>query len=164
MSIDFEELKKELCDEFGYDEDEFDSEDEIHKGIEKLKSMTEEEIDKIIQALWHIMDELYEDFENHDIYSYDISEITDYFKDIYFEVHPNEKKQCHDDDDNEFSDAFFEFMKNHPDFSTKVGEFFVQIPYILDEFHKEAVIKVSEDFGLPSEIIEIIRRIEGISP
>jgi hypothetical protein len=156
----YTQLLQEICDELDYDEDEFDPEDLIHEDIKTLKSMSEEEIDKILKALWQATDDLLQEFKNHQIFNYDIDDIKDYFRALYFKDHPDEQKLW--DKEGEMSEAFYAFMKNHPDFTGKAAEFIVE-GGIIDEFNEELVRKVSEDFDLSSEIIELMRGINGIS-
>jgi hypothetical protein len=66
------------------------------------------------------------------------------------------------DKESEMSESFYAFMKSHPDFTGKVSDFIVE-GGIIDEFHEKLVSKISEDFDLSSEIIELIRSINGIS-
>jgi len=164
MDIDYAKMLQEICAELGYNEDEFDSGNEIHNGIKKLESKPEEEIARIIQALWDVLDKEWENILNGYV-AFDFTDIYKLFHGRYFETFPDEQKRWDEENgwlDDEAFDKFFKFMRNQPDYEEIVATKGMIEGGVYDFFIEVVVRKVSEDIDLPYEIIEVIRNINGI--
>jgi hypothetical protein len=155
MDIDFEELK----DDLDYDD------------IEKLKSMSEEDIANILGAVEDAIDEEWAKMKAEIIkgeYGDNIfSEAKGWFRDLYFKDHPDEKNGGIEDD--EIGDGAFElFLQKHDEEYRNVLEELANDSIvnggISEHIYKNCIEKVSQDLGLADSIIAYLYYNDGHLP
>ena len=139
MAIDFEEIKKILRNTLCDDEE-----------IEKIKSMSEDDIIKIGEAYEYILYDVEIEKIKIEIYKGEYPGIFYNLKNIYLEYHP---------DENEVNDnKLIKFMQN-PDCENKVCDAvydFINDSGLLDDIIDYCREKTAFDFGLSEQIIQTI--------
>jgi hypothetical protein len=164
MDIDFEELEKEVCCKIGgsYNEIFQYTKDEIHEGVEKLKSMPIKDIKKIWDDVVDEINAVYIDAVNDGEYSDDdLFYIKEDFLEPYFEDHPDEKEDW-DKNHNINEDEFTKYLQEHDRYEeynealSQWADEFLANGALGNEMHDDYILKVSEKVGLPAAIIDYL--------
>jgi hypothetical protein len=148
--IDFEKMQEEVL----FDIDDDDEKEEILEGIEKVKTMSEEEIRKIAEYLDSLITE--QAIDEEEMYGGAASDFAaSKMLALYLENHPNESK----DDFNE--DAYDQFRSGHykEEKAALVEAIFnenLMDDNVLDEIQRQCTDKAAEEYGLHRNIIRFI--------
>lgn len=142
----------------------YEDEEEII-GLQKLKSMSEEQINGIYETLDSTMDEEWEIWaeESMETGTFSCSDTTDaYFERFnkrYLEEYPNEKKRW--DEEHEYDeDLFIDFLKKHNHYDDYMNEVHEDAIGFLDhngyggDIEVSALEKASENIGLSITILD----------
>jgi hypothetical protein len=140
-----EEMERDLLD--AYDDEE--EQNEVLEGIEKIKSMSQEDISRIASEWNERYDELQYDLgiEDEGCVTYARDKLLPEYK----EKHPDAF-----DEDGDFldADAFYAFVENHDDYEhhiiSAIGD------NEGDECARQATDEISEEYGLHRDIIKKI--------
>ena len=158
MVIDFKAMEEEIRDEFDdYDDDE---QEEILEGIEKLKVMPQEDIDRIIEGLNENIISSGE--EDDSVYSY----VEKKMWELYEKEYPDEVKRYNED-----SDYFDDFMVKF-----EAYQYDHKKPYVIeaifggiirdnvyDQLCRDATEQLAEEWGLHPRIIVYLNPV-GLMP
>ena len=152
MAIDFERMKKVLIDYAP------DSEDEILEGIEKLKTMSDEEIDKIDTFIYDYVRDVVAGDSGDDVVNYNWEEVT---SEYYAKLNPLpddvDQEKWNDEEWMEYNDKRDKWRR----FSIP-AELFDEIwdeayerldDNITDEIRRTGTSEAAENWDLPVEII-----------
>jgi hypothetical protein len=141
----------------------YEGEEEII-GLQKLKSMSEEQINGIYETLDSTINEEWEIWAKEFIETeMDCNVSTDaYFKRFnkqYIEEYPNEKKRW--DEKHEYDrDLFIDFLKKHNQYDYYIDDLYSGAIDFLDyngyeeQIRESAIKKASENIGLPYVILD----------
>jgi hypothetical protein len=164
MDIDFEELEKEVCCKIsgGYNEIFQYTKDEIHEGVEKLKSMPIEDIARIWYDTVDEIDAVYMEAVYGGEYSDDdLYNIKEDFLEPYFKKHPDEKEEW-DKNHNINEDEFVKYLQEHnryEEYDEALSQWaneFLANGALGNDMHDDYILKVSEKVGLPAAIIDYL--------